>query len=76
MFRDWSLITGKGGGGASEVLPLRKGGGGAEQGLAMMKGGGHNKFWYNVNTGAWSFSHFDGGGGGGKQFWTCDFPIL
>ena len=25
-FRDWSLITGRGGGGACEVLPLRKGG--------------------------------------------------
>ena len=36
LFRDWSLITGRGG--AREVLPLRKGGGGggAE--------GGHNKF--------------------------------
>ena len=35
QFRDWSLITGRGGGatkreggGAREVLPLRKGGGG------------------------------------------------
>ena len=27
LFRDWSLITGRGGG-ACEVLPLRKGGGG------------------------------------------------
>ena len=46
MFRDWSLITGKGGlqngrGGGSEVLPLRKGG--AEKVLAMLKGG-HKKF--------------------------------
>ena len=47
-FRDWSLITGRGGatkqegGGAREVLPLRKGG--AEKVLAMHKGG-HKKFW-------------------------------
>ena len=47
--RDWSLITGRGGGatkregGAREVLPLRKGG--AEKVLAMLKGGGHKKFW-------------------------------
>ena len=44
--RDWSLITGRGGGyktggGAHEVLPLRKGG--AEKVLAMLKGG-HKKF--------------------------------
>ena len=44
--RDWSLITGKGGGGyktggegAWEVLPLRKGEG-AEKVLAMLKLGG------------------------------------
>ena len=47
-FRDWSLITGRGGGatkreaGAREVLPRRKRG--AENVLAMLKGG-HNKFW-------------------------------
>ena len=41
--RDWSLITGRGGGlhngrgGAREVLPLRKGG--AEKVLAILKGG-------------------------------------
>ena len=46
--RDWSLITGRGGGlqngrgGAHEVLPLRKGG--AEKVLGMLKGG-HKKFW-------------------------------
>ena len=46
--RDWSLITGRGGGyktgggGACEVLPLRKGG--VEKVLAMLKGG-HKKFW-------------------------------
>ena len=43
--RDWSLITGRGGGlhngrGAREVFPLRKGGGGAETVLAMLKGRG------------------------------------
>ena len=32
----WSLITGRVGGGASEILPLRKGGRGV---LAMLKGG-------------------------------------
>ena len=46
VFRDWSLITGRGGyktgGGAREVLPLRKGG--AQKVLAMLKGG-HKKFW-------------------------------
>ena len=47
QFRDWSLITGRGGGyktggGAREVLPLRKGG--AETVLAILKGG-HKKFW-------------------------------
>ena len=40
-FRDWSLITGRGGyktvGGAREVLPLRKGV--VEKVLAMLKGG-------------------------------------
>ena len=47
--RDWSLITGRGGGlqngrgGARKVLPLRKGGGGVEKVLAMLKGG-HKKF--------------------------------
>ena len=47
--REWSLITGRGGGGlqnrrggACEVLPLRKGG--AEFFLAILKGG-HTKFW-------------------------------
>ena len=48
FLRDWSLITGRGGGAskregrAREVLPLRKGG--AEKVLAMVKGG-HKKFW-------------------------------
>ena len=51
-FRDWSLITGRGGGatkreggGAREVLPLRKGE--MEKVLAMLKGGGggNKKFW-------------------------------
>ena len=48
--RDWSLITGRGGGGyktgggAREVLPLRKGG--AQKVLDMLKGGGgHKKLW-------------------------------
>ena len=46
--RDWSLITGRGGGatkhktggGAHEVLPLQKGG--TEKVLAMLKGGAQN----------------------------------
>ena len=48
LLREWSLITGrgggykKGGGGAREVLHLRKGG--VEKVLAILKGGGHNKF--------------------------------
>ena len=53
--RDWSLITGRGGGatkregGAREVLPLQKGG--AEKVLAILKGG-HKKFWGCSYTGA------------------------
>ena len=50
MFRDWSLITGRGGGyktgggGACEVLPLRKGG--AVKVVAMLKGVGvTTRFW-------------------------------
>ena len=64
MIRDWSLITGKGGGGykmgggACEVLPLRKGG--AEKLLAMLKGG-HNKFWGSFYAVAGCFSHIVGG---------------
>ena len=49
MVRDWSLITGRGGGGyktgvggACEVLPLQKRGG-AEKVLDMLKGGGARK---------------------------------
>ena len=44
LYRDWSIITGKGlhshveGRGASLVLPLQKGGGGGV--IAMLKGGG------------------------------------
>ena len=51
--RDWSLITGRGGGyktgggGAREVLPLRKGG--AEKVLAMLKVG-YKKFWGSFST--------------------------
>ena len=46
ILRDWSLITGRGdyktgGGGGSEVLPLRKRGSGKV--LAMLNGG-HKKF--------------------------------
>ena len=51
-FRDWSLITGRGGdatkregGGHVKFYPYEKGGGGAEKVLAMLKGGGHKKFW-------------------------------
>ena len=47
--RDWSLITGSGGGttkrewGAREVLPLQKGGGGSFS--HAEGGGGHNKIY-------------------------------
>ena len=47
--RDWSLITGRGGGlkqeggGGSEVVPLQKGGGGGKS--FSHAEGGHNKFW-------------------------------
>ena len=63
LYREWSLITERGattwkGGGASDVLPLQKKRGG---------GGRHNSFWGSFNTGAWSFSHTDWGGGGVKR---------
>ena len=89
--RDWSLITGRGGGlhngrGACEVLPLEKG------------GGGHKQFWGRFYTVAWRFKHIEGetqkvstlnkggmrkalpclqrgGGRGRKKFQTRDFPI-
>ena len=38
MFRDWSLIMGKGGG-ASEVLPLRKWGEGGRTSFSHDEGG-------------------------------------
>ena len=70
VLRDWSLIIGRGwggyktgGGGASEVLPLRKVG--AEQVLAMLKAG-HKTFWSSFY--AVVFSHTDRGGGGAKSF--------
>ena len=51
FIRDWSLITGMGGGGYKtgggrhvKFYPYEKGGGGAEKVLAMLKGRGHNKF--------------------------------
>ena len=55
MVRDWSLITGRGGGvktGGWNVnfYPYKKRGG-AEKVLAMLKGG-HNKFWGSFNAGA------------------------
>ena len=49
-FRDWSLITGRWGGGALQngrghvkFYPYEKGGGGAEKVLAILKGGGGQK---------------------------------
>ena len=39
LISEWSSITGRGGGGASEVLPLQKGGG-AGKVWAILKGGG------------------------------------
>ena len=48
--RDWSLITGRGGGyktgggGHMKFYPYKKGGG-AGKVLARLKGGGHKKFW-------------------------------
>ena len=68
LIRDWSLITGRRGGGggatkwegggASEVLPLRKGW--AEKVLAMLKGV-HERFWGSFYAVASSFSHIVGG---------------
>ena len=49
--RDWSKE--EGGGGASEVLPLRKGG---TQGLARLKGGGHKRFPHFKSGGTKSFT--------------------
>ena len=54
--RDWSLVTGRGGGegyktgggwGASEVLTLKKKGGGAEKVLAITDGGSFNRGSFN-----------------------------
>ena len=46
VFREWSLITGRGAtkreGGAHEVLPLRKGGGGKS--FSHSEGGGTKSF--------------------------------
>ena len=53
--RDWSLITGRGGGatkregGHMKFYPYEKGGGGADKVLAMLKGG-HKKFWGSFYT--------------------------
>ena len=56
VFREWSSITGRGGGyktveggGASEALPLQKGGVGKV--LAILNGG-HKRFWGSFYTGA------------------------
>ena len=60
-FRDWSLITGRGGGlqnerGACEVLPQRKGGG---KSFRHAEGGGTKSF--EVVLIRECFSHSDGG---------------
>ena len=62
-FRDWSLITGRGGatkwegGGHVKFYPYEKGVGKV---LAILKGG-HNKFWGSFYVVALSFSHIVGG---------------
>ena len=56
-YTNWSLITGRGGGG-SEVLSLRKWG--VKKVLAMLKGR-HNKFWGSFWAVARSFSHIEEG---------------
>ena len=86
--RDWSLITGRGGGGlqngrgrgAHEVLPLRKRG--AEKVLATLKGGAQKVSGSTVG-GHEKFPLFKRGGGARKVLpcleWGgggCDFPIL
>ena len=79
LIRDWSLITGRGGGlqngsgGHMKFYPYEKGV--AKKVLAMLKGQ-HKKFWGSFYAVAWSFSHIVGGGdesfhslkGGTKRF--------
>ena len=49
VLRDWSLITGRGGGlqngrgGTLRFTPTKRGGGGKS--FSHAEGGGHNKFW-------------------------------
>ena len=68
-FKDWSLITGRGGGyktggggggGTWTLTPTKRGGGGGK-GLSHAEGG-HKKFWGSFYAVAWSFSHIVGGG--------------
>ena len=76
MLRDWSLITGRGGGGATNrtwgggggvnFTPTKKRGG-EEKVLAKLKGG-EKTFWGGFYAVALSFSHIEGGGGGRKKF--------
>ena len=74
--REWSLITGRGGGyttgggggGQVEVLPLQKGGGGCRASFSHAEGGGghpggHTLFLGSFNMGARIFSHTHGGRG-------------
>ena len=60
LLRDWSLNTGREGG--------YKTGGGAREFLPLRKGGGGGKSCHSLKGRVL--------GGGCKQFWTCNFPIL
>ena len=54
--RDWSLITGRGGGTWS-FTPTKRGGG---KSFSHAEGGGHKKFWGSFYVVAWSLSHIVG----------------
>ena len=63
--RDWSLITGRGGGyktGGGHVKFYAYEKGGVEKVLAMVKGGGAQKIWGSFYAVASSFSYIVGGG--------------
>ena len=54
-----------GGGGKWSFTPTKKRGARAAKVFAILRGGGgHNKFWGSFSTGAWSFNHAGGRGGG------------
>ena len=71
-FRDWSLITGRGGlqngrGGHVKFYPYEMGGGGGGKRLSHAEGGAQ-KVWGSFSAAAWCFSHIVGGRGEFPRF--------